>query len=84
MLVVIGAWSDGRKEILAVRPGHRESTESWRAVLRDLRDRGLPAPRLMLADGGLPIWSAVDQVWPEAAQQRCWNHKIPNVLDARP
>ena len=84
LLVVIGALSDGRKEILAIRPGHRESTESWRAVLRDLRDRGLPAPRLMLADGGLPIWSAVDQVWPEAAQQRCWNHKILNVLNDLP
>lgn len=84
LLVVIGALSDGRKEILAIRPGHRESTESWRAVLRDLRDRGLPAPRLVLADGGLPIWSAVDQVWPEAAQQRCWNHKILNVLNDLP
>ena len=84
LLVVVGARSDGRKEILAIRPGHRESTESWRAVLRDLRDRGLPAPRLMLADGGLPIWSAVDQVWPEAAQQRCWNHKILNVLNDLP
>ena len=84
LLVVIGALSDGRKEILAIRPGHRESTESWRAVLRDLRDRGLPAPRLVLADGGLPIWSAVDQVWPEAAQQRCWNHKILNVLNELP
>ena len=84
LLVVIGALSDGRKEILAIRPGHRESTESWRAVLRDLRDRGLPAPRLVLADGGLPIWRAVDQVWPEAAQQRCWNHKILNVLNDLP
>ena len=84
LLVVIGALSDGRKEILAIRPGQRESTESWRAVLRDLRDRGLPAPRLVLADGGLPIWSAVDQVWPEAAQQRCWNHKILNVLNELP
>ena len=84
LLVVIGALSDGRKEILAIRPGHRESTESWQAVLRDLRDRGLPAPRLVLADGGLPIWSAVDQVWPEAAQQRCWNHKILNVLNDLP
>ena len=84
LLVVIGALSDGRKEILAIRPGHRESTESWRAVLRDLRDRGLPSPRLVLADGGLPIWSAVDQVWPEAAQQRCWNHKILNVLNDLP
>lgn len=84
LLVVIGAMADGRKEVLAIRPGFRESTESWRAVLRDLRDRGLRPPVLLVADGGLPIWSAADQVWPEAAQQRCWNHKLMNVLDALP
>ena len=84
LLVVIGAMSDGRKEVLAVWPGHRESTASWLKVLRDLRDRGLRAPRLLMADGGLPIWSAVEQVWPEASQQRCWNHKILNVLDDLP
>ena len=84
LLVVLGAMSDGRKQVLAVRPGHRESTESWLSVLRDLRDRGLRAPVLMMADGALPIWSAVDQVWPETAQQRCWNHKIMNVLDDLP
>ena len=50
--------SDGRKEVLAVWPGHRESTESWLKVLRDLRDRGLRAPLLLMTDGGLPIWSA--------------------------
>ena len=84
LLVVLGAMSDGRKQVLSVRPGHRESTESWLSVLRDLRDRGLRAPVLMMADGALPIWSAVDQVWPETAQQRCWNHKIMNVLDDLP
>ena len=84
LLVVIGAMSDGRKEVLAVWPGHRESTASWLKVLRDLRGRGLRAPRLLMADGGLPIWSAVEQVWPEASQQRCWNHKILNVLDDLP
>ena len=84
LLVVLGAMSDGRKQVLAVRPGHRESTESWLSVLRDLRDRGLRAPVLMMADGALPIWSAVDQVWPETSQQRCWNHKIINVLDNLP
>ena len=78
LLVVIGAMSDGRKEVLAVWPGHRESTASWLKVLRDLRDRGLRAPRLLMADGGLPIWSATEQVWPQASQQRCWNHKILN------
>ena len=84
LLVVIGAMSDGRKEVLAVWPGHRESTASWLKVLRDLRDRGLRAPRLLMADGGLPIWSATEQVWPEASHQRCWNHKILNVLDDLP
>ena len=84
LLVVIGAMSDGRKEVLAVWPGHRESTASWLKVLRDLRDRGLRDPRLLMADGGLPIWSATEQVWPQASHQRCWNHKILNVLDDLP
>ena len=84
LLVVIGAMSDGRKEVLAVWPGHRESKESWLKVLRDLRDRGLRDPRLLMADGGLPIWSATEQVWPQASHQRCWNHKILNVLDDLP
>ena len=82
--VVIGAMSDGSKEVLAIQPGYRESTESWLKLLRDLRDRGLSVPLLLMADGGLPIWSAVDQVWPEAGQQRCWNHKIINVLNDLP
>ena len=82
--VVIGALSDGRKEVLAVWPGHRESTESWLKVLRDLRDRGLRALLLLMADGGLPIWSATEQVWPETSHQRCWNHKILNVHDDLP
>ena len=84
LLVVIGAMSDGRKEVLAIQPGYRESTESWLKLLRDLRDRGLSVPLLLMADGGLPIWSAADQAWPEAAQQRCWNHKIINVLNDLP
>ena len=84
LMVVIGALRDGRKEVLAIRPGYRESTESWLKLLRDLRDRGLRAPVLMVADGGLPIWGAAEQVWPETDQQRCWNHKIVNVLDALP
>ena len=79
LLVVIGAMSDGRKEVLSVVPGYRESTEAWAAVLRDLRERGLGAPKLVVADGHLGIWGAVREVWPEAAEQRCWNHKITNV-----
>ena len=84
LLVVIGASADGRKEVLAVTPGYRESTESWAAVLRDLTARGLSAPHLVMADGQLGIWAALAQVWPEAAEQRCWNHKILNVLDQLP
>jgi transposase-like protein len=84
LLVVIGAMSDGRKEVLAVTPGYRESTESWLEVLRDLRDRGLEQPVLIAADGNMGIWAAVDQVWPDSRQQRCWNHKIINVLDKIP
>ena len=82
--VVIGAMADGSKEILAVAPGHRESAESWAAVLRDLRARGLGVPKLLVADGHLGIWAAARQVWPEAAEQRCWNHRMVNVLDRLP
>jgi len=84
LLVVIGAMKDGTKEVLAVVPGFRESKESWLGVLRDLRDRGLRPPRMVMADGAAGIWGAVDQVWPEADTQRCWNHKIMNVLDRLP
>ena len=84
LLVVIGAMSDGTKEVLAVTPGYRESTESWAAVLRDLKARGLGTPKLLVADGNLGIWGAAREVWPEAAEQRCWNHKTTNVLDRLP
>lgn len=84
LLVVIGAFADGHKEILAVTPGFRESTESWTAVLRHLKARGLTAAQLVIADGHLGIWAALRTVWPAAAEQRCWNHKIVNVLDTFP
>lgn len=85
LLVVMGAMSDGRKEVLALEPGYRESAESWASVLRGLRDRGVKqAPRLLVADGHLGIWAAVTQIWPETAEQRCWNHKILNVLGKLP
>jgi transposase-like protein len=84
LLVVIGAFADGHKEVLAVTPGYRESTESWAAVLRALKARGLSAPQLVIADGHLGIWAALAQVWPAAAEQRCWNHKLVNVLDTLP
>lgn len=84
LLVVIGAMADGTKQVLAIQAGYRESTESWLTVLRGLRDRGLRAPVLWIGDGGLGAWGAAEQVWPQMAQQRCWNHKIVNVLDALP
>ena len=84
LLVVIGAMSDGTKEVLAVAPGYRESVASWAAVLRDLKARGLGTPRLMVADGNLGIRGAAREVRPEAAEQRCWNHKTTGVLDRLP
>ncbi|WP_420634326.1 IS256 family transposase [Candidatus Palauibacter sp.] len=84
LLVVIGAMSDGTKEVLAVTPGYRESTASWAAVLRDLKARGLATPKLLVADGNLGIRGAAREVWPETAEQRCWNHKTMGVLDRLP
>ena len=84
LLVIIAGLSDGRKVILAVEPGYWESTESWSAVLRDLKNRGMNCPRLAAGDGNLGLWGALRNVYPEAAEQRCWNHKILNVLDRLP
>lgn len=84
LLVLIGAEASGRKMVLAVVSGQRESTESWAAVLRDLKRRGLRAPKLTIADGHLGIWGALAAVYPESAEQRCWNHKLRNVLDTVP
>lgn len=84
LLVVIGGLSNGEKVILAVEPGYRESTESWSAVLRDLRGRGMNCPRLVIGDGHLGIWGALSNIYPDALEQRCWNHKLVNVLDKLP
>lgn len=84
LLVVMGAMRDGTKEVLAVTSGYRESTASWSEVFRDLRARGLGVPKLVMADGNAAIWGAAREVWPEAAEQRCWNHKMRNVLDRLP
>ena len=81
VLVVIAALSDGTKVVLNAVPGYRESTQSWSDVLRDLRDRGMSCPRLVVGDGHLGIWGALRNVYPDASEQRCWNHKIINVLD---
>ena len=84
VLVVIGALSDGSKTVLSVVPGYRESTQSWSDVLRDLRNRGMNCPKLVVGDGHLGIWGALRNVYPDAKEQRCWNHKIINVLDKLP
>src|SRR5262245_49684366 len=84
MLVVLAALRDGRKVILAVECGYRESTASWAAILRDLKQRGLQAPKLVIGDGHLGIWNALAAVFPAAKEQRCWNHRILNVLDKLP
>lgn len=80
-LVVIAALRDGTKVVLALESGHRESTEAWASILRDLKRRGLSAPKCVVADGNLGLWGALAQVFPEASEQRCWNHRIVNVLD---
>lgn len=84
LLVVIGVREDGVKELVAVEDGYRESTDSWAAVLRDLRDRGMNCPKLVTGDGALGAWAALRDVFPKAAEQRCWVHKAANVLDAMP
>lgn len=83
-LVVLGVRPDGTKELVAIEDGYRESTESWLTVLRDLKRRGMRAPILAVGDGALGFWAAVGEVWPETREQRCWVHKIANVLDKLP
>ena len=83
-LVIIGVLPDGRKEVIAIEDGYRESTESWASLLRDLKRRGMPAPVLAVGDGGLGFWTALREVYPETQEQRCWKHKIANVLDKLP
>jgi putative transposase len=83
-LVIIGVLPDGRKEVIAIEDGYRESTESWASLLRDLKRRGMPAPTLAVGDGNLGFWVALREVYPETQEQRCWKHKIANVLDKLP
>lgn len=86
LLVIIGATEDGDKELLAVHPGYRESTESWSMVLRSLIDRGMTAPALAIGDGALGFWAALRAAkgFEKTEEQRCWVHKIANVLDKLP
>ena len=84
VLVVIGVDDRGRKHLLAVDPGLRESSQSWREVLTNLTSRGMDAPRLAIGDGAMGFWNAVSELWPETRHQRCWMHKTGNVLNRLP
>ena len=83
-LVVVGVRVDGTKELVAIADGYRESTDSWADLLRDLRTRGMRAPVVAVGDGALGFWAALRDVWPETRTQRCWVHKVANVLAALP
>lgn len=85
LLVLIGALEDGRKEVIAILDGIRESTLSWMELLRDLKKRGLKEwPRLAVGDGALGFWAALEEEFSSTRQQRCWVHKTANVLDKMP
>ena len=84
LLVMIGVRADGRKELVALTDGYREAAQSWADLLRDCRRRGMRAPVLAAGDGALGFWGALREVFPETREQRCWFHKISNVLAALP
>jgi transposase-like protein len=83
-LVIVGVRTDGTKELVSITDGHRESTESWADVLRDLKRRGMTAPVLAVGDGALGFWGALAEVFPDTVHQRCWVHKTANVMNALP
>jgi transposase-like protein len=85
ILVLLGATADGKKELIALGDGYRESEQSWKALLLDCQARGLTvAPTLAVGDGALGFWKALRQVFPTTREQRCWVHKTANVLDKLP
>ena len=85
LLVIIGVTESGEKELVAVYDGYRESSESWKELLLDLKHRGLgPAPKLAVGDGALGFWNALAKVYPTCRHQRCWVHKTANILDKLP
>jgi transposase-like protein len=83
-LVIVGVRADGTKELVAIADGYRESSGSWEDLLRDCKRRGMRAPVVMVGDGALGMWSALGEVFPETRHQRCWVHKLQNVLSALP
>jgi transposase-like protein len=84
LLVLLGVRVDGTKELIALADGYRESTGSWADLMRDCKRRGMRAPILAAGDGALGFWGALREVFPETKEQRCWFHKIANVLSALP
>jgi transposase-like protein len=85
ILVIMGTLENGKKELVSVLDGYRESKQSWQEMMRDLKQRGLKeGPRLAVGDGGLGFWAALAEEFPETIQQRCWVHKTANVLDKMP
>ena len=84
VLVAIGATAEGKKELVAVEGGYRESEPSWRSLLDNLKQRGLEDPLLCIGDGALGFWKALRDVFPESKEQRCWVHKTANILDKMP
>lgn len=85
ILVIMGALADGRKELVSVLDGYRESKQSWQEMLKDLKQRGLKeGPKLAVGDGGLGFWAALAEEFPETREQRCWVHKTANILDKMP
>ena len=85
MLVLMGALPDGKKELIAVLDGYRESKQSWQELLLDLKQRGLQlAPKIAIGDGALGFWAALRETFPDTMEQRCWVHKTANVLNKMP
>ena len=85
ILVLMGATKDGKKELIAIADGYRESAQSWKELLLDVKSRGLDIePKLATGDGALGFWKALSEVWPTTREQRCWVHKTANVLDKLP
>ncbi len=84
LLVMLGVRADGTKELVALADGFRESSESWADLLRGCKRRGMRAPVLAVGDGALGFWKAVRDVFPETKEQRCWWHRMANILAALP
>jgi putative transposase len=85
LLIIIGAIPEGRKELVGLSKGIRESAQSWRELLLDLKRCGLSiGPELAAADGALGFWQAIEEVWPNTRGQRCWVHKTANALNKLP